>query len=95
MLPKLKRINCIIIVFASLFQAFGIYNIHAVSNVTEGGVLGATLLLRHWFGISPALTSFILNIACYGLGWETLGKEIIGYVLIAITCYATGYAVWE
>lgn len=95
MLPKLKHVNCIIIVFASLLQAFGIYNIHAISNVTEGGVLGATLLLRHWFRISPALSSFVLNVACYGLGWKTLGKEFIGYSLISIASYSVGYAICE
>lgn len=95
MLPKLKRINCIVIIFASFLQAFGIYNIHAVSFVTEGGVLGATLLLKHWFDISPAVTSFLLNVLCYGLGWKTLGREFIGYSLISIASYSIGYAVCE
>ena len=48
------------------------YNIHALSGVTEGGVLGATLLFDHWFGLSPAVSSFVLNIACYALGMPLL-----------------------
>ena len=36
---------------SSAFQAFGMYNIHAVADVTEGGVLGLTLLLEQWFSI--------------------------------------------
>lgn len=95
MLPRLKRINCIIIIFASLLQAFGIYNIHAISSVTEGGVLGATLLLRHWFGISPAISSLVLNVACYALGWKTLGKSFIGYSLLSIGTYSAAYAICE
>ena len=95
MFPKLKPINCIIIILASFLQAFGIYNIHAISQVTEGGVLGATLLLSHWFELSPAVSSFILNILCYVLGWKTLGKEFIGYSLFAIISYSIGYAVCE
>ena len=31
--------------------AFGLYNIHSLSGVTEGGALGLTLLLQHWLGI--------------------------------------------
>ena len=34
--------------------AFGVYEIHSISGVTEGGALGLTLLLDHWLGISPA-----------------------------------------
>ena len=42
----LKRKNCIILVLASAFQAVGIRNIHALADITEGGTLGATLLLE-------------------------------------------------
>ena len=45
--------DCLISLAASAFLAFGLYNVHAVSQVTEGGVLGMTLLLEHWFSISP------------------------------------------
>ena len=94
-MPKLKLSNCVIIVLASVFQAFGIYNVHALSNVTEGGVLGATLLIQHWFRISPALSALVLNIACYTLGWKTLGKSFLAYSAISILTYSAGYAFFE
>ena len=31
----------------SAILAFGLYNVHALSGVTEGGILGLTLLLHH------------------------------------------------
>ena len=80
---KLKPVNVLIAFLSSAFQAFGIYNIHALADITEGGVLGATLLLEHWFHISPALSSFLLNTACFLLGWRTLGRSFIAYSLIA------------
>lgn len=95
MLPKLKLRNCLILLVGSIIQAIGIYNIHAVSSVTEGGVLGLTLLLRHWFDISPAVSSFVLNLICYGIGWKTLGKEFIGYSLISICIYSVSYGICE
>ena len=94
-MPKLKLSNCIIIVLASFFQAFGIYNVHALSNVTEGGVLGATLLIQHWFHISPAISALVLNIACYALGWKTLGRSFLAYSAISILTYSAGYAFFE
>ena len=94
-MPKLKLSNCIIIVLASIFQAFGIYNVHALSNVTEGGVLGATLLIQHWFHISPAISALVLNAACYALGWKTLGRSFLAYSAISILTYSAGYAFFE
>ena len=95
MLPKLKPQNCLILLVGSIIQAIGIYNIHAVSSVTEGGVLGLTLLLKHWFDLSPAVSSFVLNLVCYGIGWRTLGKEFIGYSLISICVYSVSYGILE
>ena len=92
---KLKPTNCLIAFFASAFQAFGMYNIHAVADITEGGVLGATLLLEYWFDISPALSSFVLNAACFLLGWKTLGKSFIAYSLIAACGYSVSYGICE
>lgn len=95
MLSKLKPRNCLILLIGSIIQAIGIYNIHAVSSVTEGGVLGLTLLLKHWFDLSPAVSSFVLNLVCYGIGWRTLGKEFIGYSLISICVYSVSYGICE
>lgn len=92
---KLKAKNCLTAFLASAFQAFGMYNVHALSHITEGGVLGATLLLEHWLGISPAITSFIMNTVCFLLGLRILGKEFIGYSLIAAVGYSVGYGICE
>ena len=90
--PKLKTPNSVVAFLSSALQAFGMYNIHALSGVTEGGVLGATLLFDHWFGLSPAVSSFVLNIACYALGWKTLGKSFIAYSAIAACGYSASFA---
>lgn len=92
---KLKPSHCIIAFLSSAFQAFGMYHIHAVADITEGGVLGATLLLEYWFAISPALSSFVMNAACYILGWRTLGKEFIVYSVIAACGYSACYGICE
>lgn len=91
----LKRKNILILIFASAFQAVGIYNIHAVADITEGGTLGATLLLEYWFHISPALSSFLMNAACFALGFRILGKSFIGYSLVASLGYSACYWLCE
>ena len=92
---KANRKNYLIAFFASAFQAFGIYHIHSVADVTEGGVLGLVLLLDHWFHISPAISSFILNTLCFAFGFKTLGKPFIVCSFVAALGYSAGYALWE
>ncbi len=94
-MPKLKPKNCVIAFFSSALQAFGMYNVHALSSITEGGIFGLVLLLSHWFRISPAISSFLLNAACYALGWRTLGRDFIGYSITACCGYSVTYAICE
>lgn len=95
MLPRLNPKNCLMIVLGSAILAFGLYNIHSISGVTEGGVLGLTLLLEHWFGISPSISGLVLNGACYVLGLTLLGKEFILYSIIAGGGFSLFYAIFE
>lgn len=94
-MPKLKIFNSLTAFLASAIQAFGMYNIHALADITEGGVLGATLLLEHWFGISPAVSGLLLNAACFALGWRMLGQRFIAYSLIAAAGFSLGYGICE
>lgn len=94
-LKKLTLKNCVITLLGSFILAFGLYHVHSISGVTEGGVLGATLLLEHWTGISPALTGGIMNVLCYVLGWKLLGKEFIAYSALATVGFSGMYKICE
>lgn len=87
--------KCVITLLGSFILAFGLYHVHSISGVTEGGVLGATLLLEHWTGISPALTGGIMNVLCYVLGWKLLGKEFIAYSALATVGFSGMYKICE
>lgn len=87
--------NSAVTLLGSFILAFGLYNVHSISGVTEGGVLGATLLLEHWTGISPAVTGGIMNILCYVLGWKLLGKEFIVYSVLATAGFSGTYKICE
>ena len=76
-------------------QAAGLCNIHAFADVTEGGVLGATLLLEHWLHISPALSALVLNALCYLVGFRTLGRGFLGWSLLCGAAYSVFYALLE
>ena len=94
-MPKLKISNCAVAFLASAFQAFAVYNVHALADVTEGGAIGLTLLLEYWLHISPAVSSFLINGSCFLLGWKILGREFIFTSLIAVCGYSLGYGICE
>lgn len=94
-LRDVKPANCLIAFFSSAFLAFGLFHVHSMSGVTEGGVLGLTLLLEHWFDISPSVSGMILNFFCYALGWRTLGRSFIVYSVAATFGFSASYKLWE
>ena len=86
---------CATALFGSAFLAFGLYHVHSFSGVTEGGVLGMTLLLKHWFDISPAISGLVMNLLCYAVGAKVLGKEFIFYSIVATAGFSGSYKLWE
>lgn len=95
MIFRLRLRNMLLALLGSAVLAFGLYNIHSISDITEGGVLGLTLFLEHWCGISPAISGFVLNALCYFFAWRCLGNSFIGYSIIASGGFSLFYAIFE
>ena len=95
MFKDIKIKYCMITVLSSAFLAFGLYHVHSLAGVTEGGVVGLNLLLEHWFSISPAVTNFVANAVCYLLGWKLLGRKFIIYSGVATVSFSVFYAIIE
>lgn len=82
-------------ILGSLILAVGIYNIHSIANVTEGGGLGLILLLNYWCSLSPAVSGLVINLICYGIGIRALGKSFLIYSLISTISFSVFYALLE
>lgn len=91
----LKPKNCVMAALGSAILAFGLYNVHSFSGVTEGGILGLELLFRHWLGISPAISGLIMSALSYIVGIAVLGKGFVGYSVIAGGGYSVFYFIFE
>ena len=87
--------NYLTIMLGAAILAFGIYNVHRQAGITEGGVLGMTLLLDRWFGISPAVGELVMDIICYAVGYKVLGGAFARYSLVATCSFALSYGVYE
>ena len=79
----------------SAVLAFGLCHIHSHAAITEGGILGLSLLLLHHFDISPALSSVIFNAACYLFGLRVLGQRFLRYSFIAAGSFSLFYALFD
>lgn len=93
-----KDINinfCIIIILSSIFLSFGLYNVHSVSDITEGGILGLTLLLQKILKISPSISGIVLNGICYLIGYKTFGGKFIFYSALSSVVFSASYRVFE
>ncbi|MCI7735972.1 MAG: YitT family protein [Clostridiales bacterium] len=90
---SLRRI--MLALLGSAILAFGLCHVHAHSGVTEGGVLGLTLLAHHWLGISPSVSGLILNAACYLFGYKALGRPFVFYSVVAGGGFSLFYALFE
>ena len=95
MYSRVSAKTCLAVVLGSAVQAFGLYNVHSISGVTEGGILGLTLLLQHWFRISPAVSYLVLNAACYILGAIVLGKSFVLLSIVAGGSFSLFYWIFE
>lgn len=85
----------LLIILGAGIATFGIHNIHQQAGITEGGVIGLVLLLHHWFGFSPSITSPLLDLTCYLLAFRFLGGKFIKTSLVSTIFVALFYRLWE
>ena len=83
------------IILGTAFMSFGLYNIHQQTNITEGGILGLTLLLNYWMGLKPSILSLILDLTFYFLAYRYMGKDFIKLSIVASISLAGFMRLWE
>ena len=87
------KILCIVL--GAAITTFGIHNIHQQVGITEGGIMGLMLLLHHWFGLSPALLTPLLDALCYLLAFQCLGGQFLKISVLSTGSVALFYKLWE
>lgn len=90
---SLKDISLILI--GSTILAFGVYNFYYLNSITEGGVLGITLLLKNIFGFDVSIAGAILDIALLIMGFKMFGKKFFIYSVGASVGFSVLYDIFE
>ncbi|WP_458122004.1 YitT family protein [Paenibacillus sp. Z6-24] len=72
------------ILFGAGVYAFGLLYFIIPNKLMEGGVTGITILLNYSFGISPSLSTLIINIPLFLIGLKMLGRRKMIYTGVGI-----------
>jgi uncharacterized membrane-anchored protein YitT (DUF2179 family) len=69
------------IAFGTAIYAFGLHYFVISNKLMEGGITGISLLLNYVFEIPPSISTLVLNIPLFYLGWKIFGKEAMYYTV--------------
>lgn len=76
--------DVLLIIIGSLIFAIGI-NYFAIPNrLSEGGVIGVTIVTYYLFDWSPGIVNFVVNTALLAAGYKFFSKRIVWYTIISI-----------
>ncbi|MCU5746308.1 YitT family protein [Staphylococcus sp. SQ8-PEA] len=87
--------NIIFCLLGTFLIAIGVNTFIIASNLGEGGTVGISLNLKYTLGLSPALTSFIINIILIIVGWKFLSKTTAIYTLVTVIASSVWLALTE
>ena len=76
------------ILLGALICASGINYFTIPNQLAEGGLTGITLILKYLFNFSPALTTMLLNIPLFVIGWRELGKISMLYTIFGTSAFS-------
>ncbi|GGD03006.1 YitT family protein [Pontibacillus salipaludis] len=84
--------NVALIIIGSFIFSLGI-NYFAIPNgLSEGGIIGISIVLYYVFDLSTGLSTFILNTILILVGFKYLDKQMMIYTFIGI--FTTSFFLW-
>jgi uncharacterized membrane-anchored protein YitT (DUF2179 family) len=72
------------ITLGTAIYAFGLHYFVISNELMEGGITGISLLLNYVLGIPPSISTLVLNIPLFYLGWKMFGKESMFYTIYGV-----------
>ncbi|MDF2787380.1 YitT family protein [Neobacillus sp. 3P2-tot-E-2] len=76
--------ECLYILFGGLIFSVGINYFTIPNLLSEGGIIGLTVIAHYLFDLSPGMVNFILNTVLVLIGYKFLEKRAIIYTLFSI-----------
>jgi uncharacterized membrane-anchored protein YitT (DUF2179 family) len=73
--------SLLMIALGTAVYAFGLHYFVISNKLMEGGVTGIALLLNYALGLPPSVTTLVLNVPLFLLGWRTFGGGAMLYTI--------------
>jgi uncharacterized membrane-anchored protein YitT (DUF2179 family) len=70
------------IALGTAIYAFGLHYFIIPNRLMEGGLTGIALLLNYSLNLPPSLTSLLLNIPLFIIGWRLIGRATMIYTVV-------------
>jgi uncharacterized membrane-anchored protein YitT (DUF2179 family) len=83
------------ILLGTAIYAFGLHYFVIPNQLMEGGVTGIAVLLNYAVNIPLSISTLVLNIPLFFLGWRALGRGQMMYTLIGIIALSGFLALME
>lgn len=83
------------IMLGTAVYSFGLHYFVVPNQLMEGGVTGIAVLLNYALGLPLSLTTLVLNIPLFLIGWKQLGRSQMLYTLLGILSLSAFLAVFE
>jgi len=78
------------IMLGTAIYAFGIHYFIVPNELTEGGVTGISILLNYAFGVPLSISTLLLNVPLFIVGWRLLGPKgmwLTGFGTLSLTLF--------
>ncbi|MDQ1000214.1 uncharacterized membrane-anchored protein YitT (DUF2179 family) [Neobacillus niacini] len=76
--------ECLYILFGGVIFSVGINYFTIPNLLSEGGIIGLTVIAHYLFDLSPGMVNFVLNTVLVLVGYKFLEKRAIIYTLFSI-----------
>lgn len=74
--------NIIPIMLGTAVYAFGLHYFVIPNELMEGGMTGVSLLINYALGIPPSLTTLVLNVPLFLVGWRVFGNQAMALTVL-------------
>ena len=76
-------------------MSFTIVNVHVQAKITEGGILGLSLIIYNLLDINPSFVNPVMDFLCIMLGVSFFGKRFLKKTIIASMFFALFYKLFS
>lgn len=76
--------NILLIIVGAFIFAVGINYLAIPNHLSEGGVIGITIVTYYYWDWSPGVTNFVINALLILVGWRLLDKRGMVYTILGI-----------